>query len=182
VTSAPLSQVVERVLMVSDNEAAEVLLRHVGLQVSGDASFEGGRRGVARTLREAGVRLAGTTLYDGSGLSRRNRMTPAVLLDVLRLATERPELAAVLSGLPVSGFSGSLADRFVAGPSQGRGRVRAKTGTLTGVASLAGVATDVSGRPLLFVLMADRVGRLKGTDAEVALDAAAAALGACRCG
>jgi D-alanyl-D-alanine carboxypeptidase/D-alanyl-D-alanine-endopeptidase (penicillin-binding protein 4) len=182
VTSAPLSQVVERVLMVSDNEAAEVLLRHVGLQVSGDASFEGGRRGVALTLREAGVRLAGTTLYDGSGLSRRNRMTPAVLLDVLRLATERPELAAVLSGLPVSGFSGSLADRFVAGPSQGRGRVRAKTGTLTGVASLAGVATDVSGRPLLFVLMADRVGRLKGTDAEVALDAAAAALGACRCG
>ncbi|WP_193606703.1 D-alanyl-D-alanine carboxypeptidase/D-alanyl-D-alanine-endopeptidase [Nocardioides lijunqiniae] len=182
VTGAPLSQVVERVLMVSDNEAAEVLLRQVGLQVSGDASFEGGRRGVVRTLREAGVRLAGTTLYDGSGLSRRNRMTPAVLLDVLRLATQRPDLAAVVSGLPVSGFSGSLADRFLAGPTEGRGRVRAKTGTLTGVASLAGVATDVSGRPLLFVLMADRVGRLKGTDAEVALDAAAAALGACRCG
>ena len=72
--------------------------------------------------------------------------------------------------------------RVVAGPVEGRGRVRAKTGTLTGVASLAGVATDVSGRPMLFVLMADRVAPLDATDAEVALDAAAAALGACRCG
>jgi D-alanyl-D-alanine carboxypeptidase/D-alanyl-D-alanine-endopeptidase (penicillin-binding protein 4) len=180
--SAPLSQVVERVLLVSDNEAAEVLLRHVGREVTGDGSFEGGRRGVTRVLREAGVRLPGTTLYDGSGLSRRSRMTPAALVGVLRLAVDRPEIGAVLTGLPVGGFSGSLADRFLAGPVEGRGRVRAKTGTLTGVASLAGIATDVSGRPMVFVLMADRVARLKGTDAEVALDAAAAALGACRCG
>ncbi|MCD4532651.1 D-alanyl-D-alanine carboxypeptidase/D-alanyl-D-alanine-endopeptidase [Nocardioides sp. cx-169] len=182
VASAPLWQLVERVLLVSDNEAAEVLLRHVGLAVQGEGSFEAGRRGVVRVLEEAGVALPGTTLYDGSGLSRRSRMTPAALIDVLRLATRRPELEAVLGGLPVAGFTGSLADRFVQGPVEGRGRVRAKTGTLTGVASLAGVATDVAGRPMLFVLMADRVKRLDATDAEVALDAAAAALGACRCG
>jgi D-alanyl-D-alanine carboxypeptidase/D-alanyl-D-alanine-endopeptidase (penicillin-binding protein 4) len=182
VSSAPLWQVVERVLLVSDNEAAEVLLRHVGLAMGGQGSFDSGRRGVVRVLEEAGADLSGATLYDGSGLSRRNRMTPATLIGVLRLATRRPELEAVLGGLPVAGFTGSLADRFVMGPVEGRGRVRAKTGTLTGVASLAGVATDVSGRPMLFVLMADRVGRLEGTDAEVALDAAAAALGACHCG
>ncbi len=182
VTSAPLRAVVERLLQVSDNEATEVLLRHVGLVAGGDASFVGGRRGVTRTLGAAGVDLAGATLYDGSGLSRRNRMTPATLIDVLRLAATRPELGPVLSGLPVAAFTGSLADRFTAGAPEGRGRVRAKTGTLTGVASLAGVVTDAGGHPMLFVLMADRVAPVDGTDAEVALDGAAAALAACRCG
>lgn len=182
VASAPLEQIVEHFLQVSDNEATEVLLRHIGLAVEGDASFAGGRRGVTSTLGAAGVNLSDTTLYDGSGLSRRNRIAPATLIDVLRLATTRPELSSVLTGLPVAAFSGSLADRFTAGDAQGRGRVRAKTGTLTSVASLAGIVTDADGRPMLFVLMADRIGRLDGTDAEVALDGAAAALAGCRCG
>lgn len=182
VTSAPLREIVERLLQISDNEATEVLLRHVGLSVEADASFAGGRRGVTRTLTAEGVDLTRTTLYDGSGLSRQNRMTPAALIDVLRLAATRPELGSVLSGLPVAAFTGSLADRFASGAPEGRGRVRAKTGTLTGVTSLAGIVTDARGRPMLFVLMADRVAPVDGTDAEVALDQAAAALAACPCG
>jgi D-alanyl-D-alanine carboxypeptidase/D-alanyl-D-alanine-endopeptidase (penicillin-binding protein 4) len=182
VTSAPLAQIVERVLQTSDNEASEVLLRHVGLQVVDAASFTGGRRGVTQVLGEAGVDLTGDTLYDGSGLSRRNRLAPRTLLAVLQLATSRPRLGAVVSGLPVSAFNGSLADRFSEVPAPARGRVRAKTGTLSGVTSLAGVTTDARGRPMLFVLMADRVAKPDETDAEVALDFAAAALADCRCG
>lgn len=182
VTSAPLAQIVERVLQTSDNEASEVLLRHVGLQAVDDASFAGGRRGVTQVLGEAGVDLTADTLYDGSGLSRRNRLTPRTLLAVLQLASSRPRLGAVLSGLPVSAFNGSLADRFSEVPAPARGRVRAKTGTLTGVSSLAGFTTDATGHPMLFVLMADRVAKPDETDAEVALDLAAAALAICRCG
>ncbi|MFA6298619.1 MAG: D-alanyl-D-alanine carboxypeptidase/D-alanyl-D-alanine-endopeptidase [Nocardioides sp.] len=182
VSSAPLGEIVEQVLQVSDNEASEVLLRHVGIAAGGEASFAGGRRGVVRTLKAAGVDLTGATLYDGSGLSRRNSMTPGVLLDVLRLATTRPELGSVVSGLPVAGFTGSLALRFEDAPAEGRGRVRAKTGTLTGVSSLAGVVTDLDGNPMLFVLMSDRVALVDTLDARDALDSAAAALGACHCG
>lgn len=184
VSSAPLSMIVERILDVSDNEASEVLLRHVGLAVLGDASFDGGQRGVVRTLREQGVDLSGSTLYDGSGLSRANRLTPSVLVDVLRLAAspDRPQLRPVLTGLPVAGFTGSLAVRFEEAEPAGRGRVRAKTGTLTGVSSLAGVVVDLDGNPLVFVLMADRVKLEDTLDARDALDNAAAALGACRCG
>ena len=60
-------------------------------------------------------------LYDGSGLSRDNRLDPRVLVDVLRLAMrpEHPELRAVLTGLPVAGFTGSLADRMDLGPPRG---------------------------------------------------------------
>jgi len=184
VSSAPLAEIVERVLTVSDNEAAEVLLRHVGLAQEGAGSNEAGRRGVRRVLESQGVRLRSSVLYDGSGLSRDNRLDPRVLLDVLRLAMDPdlPDLRPVLTGLPVAGFTGSLTDRMDLGPPEGRGRVRAKTGTLTGVTSLAGIAADLDGHPMVFVLMADRVRKDKDLLARVAMDNAAAALGACHCG
>ena len=183
VESAPLGQIVERILAVSDNEASEVLLRHVGAAVVDDASFDGGERGVEKVLREHGIRLGDSVLYDGSGLSRANRIAPSVLIDILRLATspDLPELRAVLTGLPVAGFTGSLADRFDGPWPEARGRVRAKTGTLTGVHSLAGIAIGPDGAPMLFALMTDRVRLPDNTKAEVAIDNAAAALGACRC-
>jgi D-alanyl-D-alanine carboxypeptidase/D-alanyl-D-alanine-endopeptidase (penicillin-binding protein 4) len=184
VESAPLSQIVERILEVSDNEASEVLLRHVGAAVVGDASFDGGRRGVEQVLGEAGVDLGRSVLHDGSGLSRANRVAPSTLIDVLRLAASDrlPDLRAVLTGLPVAGFSGSLGDRFDGPWPEARGRVRAKTGTLTGVHSLAGIAVGLDGVPMLFALMTDRVRLPDNLEAEVTIDNAAAALGACRCG
>ena len=184
VSSAPVGEIVEWILTVSDNEAAEVLLRHVGLAAEGDGSFDGGNRGVRRILESQGVPLRSSVLHDGSGLSRDNRLDPRVLVDVLRLAMRpsHPDLRAVLTGLPVAGFTGSLADRMDLGPPEGLGRVRAKTGTLTGVTSLAGIAADVDGNAMVFVLMADRVRRNRDYFARVAMDNAAASLGACRCG
>jgi D-alanyl-D-alanine carboxypeptidase/D-alanyl-D-alanine-endopeptidase (penicillin-binding protein 4) len=183
VDGAPLAQVVERILLVSDNEAAEVLGHQVGLASGGAGSFAGGVRGVERELRRLGVDLTGARLHDGSGLSRENRLAPATLVGVLQAAASdaHPDLRAVVTGLPVAGFTGSLADRFDGAAPRGRGRVRAKTGTLTGVSALAGIATDADGDPLVFALVADRVKLLKTLDARDALDDAAAALGACHC-
>ena len=183
VSSAPLSQIVEWVLTVSDNEGAEVLARQVGLAVSDEGSFEAGVAGVLRTLRRLGVDTSTAVVYDGSGLSRDNRLEPRTLVDVLRVAAApaHPELGSTLTGLPVAGFTGSLEDRFADVAPQGRGLVRAKTGTLTGVSSLAGTVTDQDGSTMVFALMADRV-RLPNTlDARDALDDAAAALAACHC-
>ena len=92
------------------------------------------------------------------------------------------ELRSVVTGLPVAGFTGSLTDRMDEGPPAGLGRVRAKTGTLTAVSTLAGVATGLDGVPMVFVLMVDQVRLVNTTKAKVTLDSAAAALGACRCG
>jgi serine-type D-Ala-D-Ala carboxypeptidase/endopeptidase (penicillin-binding protein 4) len=183
VQSAPLSQIVERMLAVSDNEAAEVLAHQVGLATVGSGSFTGGVRGTERALRELGVPLTTDRWYDGSGLSRDNRLTPATLIALLRLAAadEHPELRSVLSGLPVAGFSGSLEYRFADTPPAARGRVRAKTGTLTSTSALAGIATDLDGTSVAFVLVADRVAKPKTLAARDALDDAAAALGGCHC-
>ena len=183
VSSAPLAEIVEHVLDVSDNEAAEVLAHHVGLAVEGEGSFAAARRGVAATLADLGVDLASDRVYDGSGLSRRSRIRPSTLVDVLRVAAsaEHPELRAVISGLPVAGFTGSLELRFSAGEADGRGLVRAKTGTLTGVSGLAGLVTDAGGRTLVFVAVADRVALRDTLAARDALDGVAASLTACDC-
>src|SRR5262249_45240090 len=130
VTSLPVADIVERTLQYSDNEGAEVLGHQVGLAVAGEGSYAGGVRGVQTTLRRLGIDLRGARLYDGSGLSRHDRLDPRTLLDVLRLASasDHPELRSVVSGLPVAAFDGSLTDRFEG--RAGRGWVRAKTGTL----------------------------------------------------
>ena len=182
VASAPLREIVQHVLETSDNDAAEVLARHVGRVVVGRATFAGGAEATLTQLRELGVPTDGVVLRDGSGLSRGNRIPATTLTSLLQLATQQPELGVLVTGLPVAGFNGSLVERFeeaAAGP--GLGLVRAKTGTLTGVHALAGTVVDRDGTPLTLVLMADRVDAARSLAARDALDAAAAALAGCHC-
>lgn len=184
--SAPVGEIVQKTLEVSDNNSAEVLARQVGLAVSGDGSFRGGAAGVLAVLRGLDVDVAGSRLFDGSGLSRKNSLTAQILLDVLRVAAsaEHPTLREVVTGLPVAGFTGSLQARFDVGPLAARGRVLAKTGTLSeaGVHGLAGIAADLDGDLLGFVMVADRVAGVNTLAARRDLDLMAAALGACHCG
>lgn len=90
--------------------------------------------------------LAGARLADGSGLDRADKVSAGLLAGLLALAAgpDHPELRPVLTGLPVAGFSGTLGDRYTA-TSPATGLIRAKTGTLTGVNSLAGTAVDAQG-------------------------------------
>ncbi len=184
VSSAPLGEIVERTLEVSDNQAAEVLARHVGLAERQEGSSVAGTAAVLDVLRRLGVEDPANRLYDGSGLSRLNRITAGTLAAVLRLGESdaHPELRQVFTGLPVAGFTGSLQYRFDKGPDLARGRVRAKTGTLTGVHGLAGVAADVSGGRMAFVIVADRVEPVETLEARLLIDRIAGALGACACG
>ncbi len=183
VESATVGAITRRVLEVSDNEGAEVLAHHVALAVEGEGSFTTVGDAVTATLRGLGVPMRGTAVYDGSGLSRHNRLTVEALLSVLQLAgsEEHADLREVLTGLPVAGFTGSLAARFDTGAAAGPGLVRAKTGTLTGVHGLAGITTDRTGNLLAFVLVADRVAVEDTLDARERLDQLAAELAACGC-
>ena len=181
VESAPLVEIVQHTLEVSDNEAAEVLLRQSALAAGRPGSFAAGAATVRATLRGLGVDLAGARIFDGSGLSRDNRLGVGALIDVLAAAAEDPRLAAVLTTLPVAGFNGSLGYRFVDVAPDGLGYVRAKTGTLTGVHGLAGLVMTADQRPLLFAVVADRVPVPRTLDARAQLDRIAALLATCGC-
>ncbi|HLL07341.1 MAG TPA: D-alanyl-D-alanine carboxypeptidase/D-alanyl-D-alanine-endopeptidase [Nocardioidaceae bacterium] len=182
VESPPMAQIAEHILATSDNEAAEVLLRHVALASGRPASFTGGVTAVRQVLSRLGLELSRVRLYDGSGLSRHNRVPLRTLADLLDLATRQQELRPLLTGLPVAGFSGSLGYRFSAdGTDAARGFVRAKTGTLSHVSLFAGSVRTASGTALTFALAADRVRLADTTAAREAMDRVASALAACDC-
>ena len=130
-----------------------------------------------------GIDVSADELYDGSGLSRRNRITTSTVLSLLQQAAgpDGGRLRSLVSGLPVAGFTGSLTYRFEDGPARALGLVRAKTGTLTGVHALAGVTVDRDGAAVAFVLAADKVRVEDSLAAQERIDRLAAALAACRC-
>ncbi|MET0931085.1 MAG: D-alanyl-D-alanine carboxypeptidase/D-alanyl-D-alanine-endopeptidase [Aeromicrobium sp.] len=181
VRSATIEQIVETLIRVSDNQAAEVVLRHVAIASGLPADFGGGGAAVATALEAAGVDTTGLVLDDGSGLSRANRITPRTLVQALQVAESSARTSGLVADLPVSGFTGTLVSRF-AELSAARGAVRAKTGTLTGIHSLAGYATDADGRPVLFAVMTDHADENQPLQAQAALDRVAAAIATCRCG
>jgi serine-type D-Ala-D-Ala carboxypeptidase/endopeptidase (penicillin-binding protein 4) len=184
VDSAPLARIVEHILELSDNEGAEVLLRQTAVGARLPASFSGGVEAVHQTLTKLGVDLSSATIHDGSGLSRDDALRLSTLARVLETAADpaHPELRAVVSGLPVAGFSGTLAYRFVdPGTSASLGVVRAKTGTLTGVTVYAGITQARDGDLLAFVADADRVRPVDTLRARTALDRIASSLATCGC-
>jgi D-alanyl-D-alanine carboxypeptidase/D-alanyl-D-alanine-endopeptidase (penicillin-binding protein 4) len=183
VTSQPLGLIVEHTLATSDNEAAEVLARHVGIATSGVGSSAAGARGVLDTLDALGVPVDDAVVHDGSGLSREDAIDPDTLTAVLETAGSagHPELRSVITGLPVAGFTGSLEYRFDPHDT-GRGLVRAKTGTLSGVSGLAGTVVDRDGTPMVFAFLADRIDLVDTLGARAALDDLTSALAGCRCG
>jgi D-alanyl-D-alanine carboxypeptidase/D-alanyl-D-alanine-endopeptidase (penicillin-binding protein 4) len=143
----------------------------------------GGTAAMKSVLEGLGLPVTGYGLADGSGFSRNDRLSPALLTSVLATAAraDRGDLHSIFSGLPVAAYSGTLTTRYLK-PDQGgsaAGLVRAKTGTLTGVNSLAGVVVDADGRMLAFAFMADQT--TNADQAVVALDRVAAALAACGC-
>ncbi|MFI5690813.1 D-alanyl-D-alanine carboxypeptidase/D-alanyl-D-alanine-endopeptidase [Kribbella sp. NPDC051586] len=184
VKSPTLGQIVEYINQHSDNDGAEVLLRQVGIATGNGGSYVGGVKGVRATLTKLGLDVSKARIYDGSGLTRANKVPLDLLAGAVRVAISKdhPELRHLLSGLPVAGFNGSLRERFTtAGTSPGTGLVHAKTGTLTGVHSLAGYARDRSGTLLVFAVASDSVPVPKTLDARAALDRTTAALANCGC-
>jgi len=181
VESAPVSRLVEQALTASDNLLAETLARQVALRRGLPASFDGGAQAVTAALAEAGLDTTGASLVDGSGLSGDDRVPARLLVDVLRGAADGsiPGIDALLSGLPVAGYDGTLAERSADGAGV-PAAVRAKTGTLGGVNDLAGTVLTADGRLLAFAVLAD--GTTGGLVAsETALDRVAAALAGCGC-
>ncbi|HYJ74249.1 MAG TPA: D-alanyl-D-alanine carboxypeptidase/D-alanyl-D-alanine-endopeptidase, partial [Kineosporiaceae bacterium] len=151
VDSAPVADLVEHALTDSDNTVAEALARMVAVKAGRQATFADAGVAVLDRVDLLGVPTAGARLSGGSGLGSGNEVSARALATLLVLAAspQHPELRALLSGLPVAGASGTLAERFATDRERsGLGVVRAKTGTLTGASSLSGTVVDADGRQL----------------------------------
>jgi D-alanyl-D-alanine carboxypeptidase/D-alanyl-D-alanine-endopeptidase (penicillin-binding protein 4) len=188
VTSPTVAAIAEQMLLESNNVIAENLARQVAIALGMPATFSGAADAVMTEARRLGVTTP-ISLVDGSGLSPEDGIAPETLVRVLALAASKPQLRAVITGLPVAGFVGTLSsgdsDFGGIGALAGgiaRGVVRAKTGNLSTVAALAGLAYARDGTLLIFAIMASQVpgaGQLQ--DAADAIDSAAAGLAGCGC-
>jgi len=180
VESATITQIVTMMLTDSDNDVAEALGHLVGKQVLDDGSFAGGAAATTQILASAGVGTSSMELVDASGLSGRNKVAPAAIAEVLVDVVRGERWAPIVQGLAVAGVTGTLTDRFATkATTQGRGVVRAKTGTLTGVGSLAGTVVDDDGRPLVFVVIGNNV--RSQAQARDTMDRIASRLAECGC-
>jgi serine-type D-Ala-D-Ala carboxypeptidase/endopeptidase (penicillin-binding protein 4) len=185
VVSPPLYQLVQRMLGRSDNDLAEALARQVAIASGQPASFAGGVAAVKAALKAWGIGPVGFSMVDASGLSPLDRLTPLLLAQLIRLAVvpqpDRTNMSTILTGLPVAGFYGTLAGRFAGPAVAGAGVIRAKTGTLDGVVSLAGYLDDASGATLVFAVVVNGVKQNATTGTEAALDTLLAGLPGCGC-
>lgn len=182
VESMPVENIVELVLIYSDNDAAEVLFRHVGRAGGRDGSIAGAQAAMQEILTKLGVWTNGMRIVDGSGLSRANRVSAAALTHAVQLAVkpDADRYRALATGMSVAGVEGTLAGRFVEeGTEPGRGLVRAKTGTLTNVHSLAGYVRSEDGSWLVYAFIVN--GEQEEYLTRVWLDRVTATLAACGC-
>jgi D-alanyl-D-alanine carboxypeptidase/D-alanyl-D-alanine-endopeptidase (penicillin-binding protein 4) len=182
VQSPPLMERLREMMNASDNVMAESIGREVAAAEGRPQSFTGGVQAVLGQLDGAGIDTTGATLVDSSGLSVDDRLTAETLDEVVGAAAgdKTPELRPLVDVLPIAGGSGTLSNRYL-DTDAGRaaaGFLRAKTGSLTGTNTLAGIVTDASGRVLTFALMSNNA----GPTGRTAIDALAATLRSCGCG
>jgi serine-type D-Ala-D-Ala carboxypeptidase/endopeptidase (penicillin-binding protein 4) len=178
VLSPTLNDLIEHTLTVSDDDLAEALGRLTARAAGQPVTFDGAAASTMAELQRLGLDPSTMQLYDNSGLSHADRISPTSLTSLLTrvAAPDHPELAAIASGLPIAGFTGTLGARFTGPAGAGVGAVRAKTGTLNGVNTEAGLVEDADGRLLAFAVMATDTG-----GAHEQLDRFAAALAGCGC-
>ncbi|WP_304107635.1 D-alanyl-D-alanine carboxypeptidase/D-alanyl-D-alanine-endopeptidase [Mycolicibacterium bacteremicum] len=182
VQSPPLIERLRQMMYESDNVMAEAIGREVAAALNRPQSFDGAVQAVLSQLRGANIDTTGAKLLDSSGLSVDNRLTALTLDEVIAVAVgdDQPKLRPLVDLLPIAGGSGTLSNRYL-DTEEGRssaGWLRAKTGSLTGTNSLAGIVTDSSGRVLTFALLSNNA----GPTGRTSLDALAAKFRLCGCG
>lgn len=150
VSSAPLTQIVQEMLVNSDNNTAELLLKEIGYSAKKVGTTEAGLTAIKEKLVE--WKIAGSNeLFDGSGLASGNRISCNTFVSLLsKFDTVIPNLLAI------AGVSGTIRDSFT--NEAVNANLRGKTGTLNGVKALVGYLPIENSDPVIFSLVMNRTG------------------------
>jgi len=170
--SRPLSEIAQPLLKDSINLYAEALMR-LNAASTVVATNDGALEGLRKRLDAWGISNASYQLVDGSGLSRRDAISAEAVMAVLERMADPSGKSPFVSGLPIAGVDGSLSTRMKGTPAENN--VRAKTGTMSNIRTLAGYVTTRDGEHLAFVIL---INNFEGTGANAndALDVIAVRL------
>jgi D-alanyl-D-alanine carboxypeptidase/D-alanyl-D-alanine-endopeptidase (penicillin-binding protein 4) len=146
--SVPLAESVKLINKVSQNLHTEMLLRAATRESAPAQTLRDSLRAAQEFRDSIGIGAEDAVIFDGSGLSRRNLVTPRAVVTLLRWAAQQPWAALYADSLPIAGQDGTLGERMK--DTSAVGRIQAKTGTLGNVNALGGYAETVHGAKLIF--------------------------------
>ncbi len=149
--SPPMSQVLAAFMKPSQNQIGEMLFKAIALTRTDTGSARIARRLVSEQLRAWGAEPDGFIVWDGSGLSRRDMISPETVVRVLTAMRRSPQFQSYFDAFPVAGVDGTLSTRMRGTPAEAN--VRGKTGTLGNVRSLSGYVTTAGGGQLIFSVL-----------------------------
>ena len=151
VRSPPLSELVKLMDVPSDDLIADLLAKQIGARLLGQGTLAAGATEIAEAIESDYNQHP--TIFDGSGLDRADRTTPAQVVGLLRAVWNTPTGSLLYAALPVVGEQGTVQNLGVHTPAQKH--CVAKTGTLNNVTNLAGYCHAVDGSTLVFALLVD---------------------------
>ena len=159
-TSPPVKEIMDWFLLWSDNLISERMGRIAAKAAGNQFSDDGVAVTFATLLIELGIDPSQVIVKDASGLSRENKVTASVMSQLLYKIYTDPALSQIANGLPIGGKTGTLRHRYLETAPQAVGLIKAKTGTLTGVVSLAGYV-ESGDREYAFIVIADEISRTR---------------------
>ena len=155
VQSQPISTWIKHMLQVSDNTEAEFLARLTAIKLGYSGSFASIDLAIKKSLQVTGLDSTGISIKDGSGLSDLNRVPPIYFARLMKLImNQTADFNIIKEGLPISGESGSLSDRFKGDNVDAAGHVFAKTGWIKHGYTLTGIIEAKDGTHLTFAVYA----------------------------
>jgi serine-type D-Ala-D-Ala carboxypeptidase/endopeptidase (penicillin-binding protein 4) len=157
----------------SENLHAELMLLLAAHERTGTTSYDEAVKFAAGFFASVGIAEGDVSLSDGSGLSRKDLVTPRALVQILRFAAAQPWSELYRTSLPEAGEDGTLSERMKNTPAAGR--VFAKTGTIGHTNTISGYATTIKGGRLIFAVMGNN-NTLHAQDADKVLDAIVVAM------
>jgi serine-type D-Ala-D-Ala carboxypeptidase/endopeptidase (penicillin-binding protein 4) len=177
--SPPLSTILTRMAKPSQNQIAEILFKTLALEKTGVGVADSARRVVERQLLAWGAQPDGFAVRDGSGMSRRDYVTPETIIHVLDAMRVSRDFPVWYDALPIAGVDGTIAARMKGTAAEKN--VHAKTGTLDKARSLSGYVTTADGRMLLFSFLCNNF-TVPNREVERVQDAILARLASARIG
>jgi serine-type D-Ala-D-Ala carboxypeptidase/endopeptidase (penicillin-binding protein 4) len=157
----------------SENLHAELMLLLAAHEKAGATNYEDALKFANTFFTSAGIADGDVVLSDGSGLSRKDLVTPRAIVQLLRYAAAQPWGELYRSSLPIAGEDGTLSDRMKDTPAAGR--VLAKTGTIGHGNALSGYATTVRGAKIAFSILGNN-NNMHAQDANKVIDAICAVM------
>jgi serine-type D-Ala-D-Ala carboxypeptidase/endopeptidase (penicillin-binding protein 4) len=166
--SVPLSDEIRLTNKNSENLHAELLLLLSAHEKAGARNYDDAMSFASNFYRSAGIADSDVVFSDGSGLSRKDLVTPRAVVQLLRYAAKQPWGELYRSTLPESGEDGTLSERMKNTPATSR--IFAKTGTIGHGNALSGYATTVHGERLAFSILGNN-NNMHAQDANKVIDA-----------